>query len=363
MALTFQVEAVCGNARAGRLVTPHGVLLTPAFMPVGTQAAVKALTPEQVWETGARLVLANAFHCMLRPGAELIERAGGLHAFMRWPGALLTDSGGFQVFSLAELRTVTPDGVWFKAPRDGSRHFMSPERSMAVQNALGADIAMVLDECVKLPASPEQIRAAVDRTTCWAERCLASHQNPAQALFGIVQGGTDPAERERSARALVALNFPGYAVGGLSVGESRTAMIETLQVTAPLLPFHKPRYLMGVGTPADLQAASAAGIDMFDCVHPTRMARHGTVWAEGERIHITNARFREDAQPLDVTCDCTTCARYDRRYLHHLARCGEYLSHTLLSIHNIRTLVRTAERLRREILAGTFQQLCYDRRQ
>ncbi len=352
---SFQVEATSGRARAGRLTTPHGTVETPVFMPVGTQAAVKALTPDQVWDTGAGIVLANAFHCMLRPGAEVIDRAGGLHAFMRWPGSILTDSGGFQVFSLADLRKITDAGVWFKSPIDGSRHFLGPEESMKVQNLLGADIIMAFDECVRLPATPVEIAKAVDRTTRWAERCLAAHERSSdQALFGIVQGGTDPDERRRSAMGITALPFPGFAVGGLSVGESRDEMAATLDVTVPLLPADKPRYLMGVGTPEDLRAAIAAGIDMFDCVHPTRMARHGTVWSAGGRFHITNARFKEDPLPIDPDCDCYTCRKYDRRYLHHLSRAGEYLAHTLLSIHNIRTLVRLTHSIRAEIVAGTY---------
>lgn len=353
--MQFILEATCGRARAGRLLTPHGEVLTPTFMPVGTQGAVKAVAPDQVARTGAQVVLANAFHCMLRPGADVVARAGGLHAFMRWNRAILTDSGGFQVFSLAELRKITDAGVWFASPIDGSRHFLGPKESMGVQNQLGADIIMAFDECVRLPATPEQVRASVDRTTRWAEACLAAHAREDQALFGIVQGGTDPRERARSAAALVPMDFPGYAVGGLSVGESRAEMDRTLGFTVPLLPEGKPRYLMGVGTPEDLTMAIGHGIDMFDCVNPTRMARHGTVWTNEGKVHVTNARFKEDPLPLDPTCDCETCRGFDRRYLHHLARAGEYLSHTLLSIHNIRHLMRVAERARAEILAGTFE--------
>lgn len=351
---SFTLEAQCGKARAGKLVTPHGVLETPMFMPVGTQAAIKALEPGQVWDEGARIVLANAFHLMLRPGAELIERAGGLHPFMRWPGAILTDSGGFQVFSLADLRNITEEGVWFHSPNDGSKHFLGPKEAMRIQNSLGADIIMAFDECIRLPASPEQIRAAVDRTTRWAETCKEAHQRKDQALYGIVQGGTDLAERERSALALVALDFPGYAIGGLSVGESREDMVRTLGGTLPFLPEDKPRYLMGVGTPSDLQAAIDNGIDMFDCVYPTRMARHGTVWSEGGRFNVKSASCREDPLPIDRECDCFTCLKYDRRYLHHLSRSHEYLAHTLLSIHNIRTLIRVAQQARAQILAGTY---------
>jgi queuine tRNA-ribosyltransferase len=352
----FRVEATRGRARAGVLTTPHGTIKTPVFMPVGTQGAVKALAPDQVWETGAGIVLANAFHCMLRPGADLIERAGGLHAFMRWPGSILTDSGGFQVFSLAKIRQIKEEGVTFQSPIDGSRHFMSPEVSIAIQNQLGADIIMAFDECVRLPASADEVRVSVDRTSRWAERCLDAHRRPdEQALFGIVQGGTDPELRARSAEAITALPFPGFAIGGLSVGESREDMVATLDVTTPLVPADKPRYLMGVGTPDDLRAAINAGIDMFDCVYATRAARHGTLWSQGEKIHIRSPLFREDPLPIDPDCDCHTCQRYDRRYLHHICRAGEYLSHTLLSIHNIRALVRLCERIREEIVTAAPQ--------
>ncbi|MEB3300013.1 MAG: tRNA guanosine(34) transglycosylase Tgt [Candidatus Sericytochromatia bacterium] len=354
-AVRMTVLASVGAARAGILHTPHGDIPTPTFMPVGTQATVKALLPDQVASTGAGIVLANAFHCMLRPGSDRVARAGGLHAFMRWSGAVLTDSGGFQVFSLAALRSITEEGVHFRSPVDGSRWFMDPERSMRVQMELGADIAMVFDECIRLPATPREVRSAVDRTTRWAERCLAVHDRPDQALFGIVQGGIDPEERRRSAEALVPMDFPGYAVGGLSVGESREDMARTLGATTPLLPESKPRYLMGVGTPEDLRLAISHGIDMADCVHPTRMARHGTVWSGEGRFHLKAARFADDERPIDPECDCLTCARFDRRYLHHLVRSGELLAHTLLSLHNLRHLQRRVEHWRAEILAGTFQ--------
>jgi queuine tRNA-ribosyltransferase len=355
-AITFQLDATSGRARAGTLTTPHGVVPTPVFMPVGTQATVKACTPDQVAAEGAPIILGNAYHLYLRPGHELVERAGGLHRFSNWKGAMLTDSGGFQVFSLSELRKITEEGVKFRNPIDGSSHFISPEVSMAIQNALGADIMMAFDECVPGMSPHQAALEAVDRTTRWAERCLAAHRRPeSQALFGIVQGNVYPDLRARSAAALVPMDFPGYAVGGLSVGEPKEKMYPTLSETTPLLPEGKPRYLMGVGMPDDLVVGVALGIDMFDCVLPTRLARHGAFFHPEGRLNIKNTRFREDPAPLQEDCDCYTCTSgFSRRYLCHLFRAEEMLANTLISLHNIRYLIRLMESIRASILAGTF---------
>ncbi len=355
-AIRFQLEAKCGRARAGVLTTPHGEVPTPVFMPVGTLATVKALTPHQVEDTGATIILANAYHLFLRPGHKLVESAGGLHKFEKWPKSMLTDSGGFQVFSLTELRKLTEEGVKFKSPIDGSTHFVSPEVSMEIQNSLGADIMMAFDECVPGMSSFETALEGVDRTTRWAERCLAAHKRPEdQALFGIIQGNIYPELRTRSAEALVPMDFPGYAIGGLSVGEPKDKMYPTLAHSTGLLPEHKPRYLMGVGMPEDLVVGAALGVDMFDCVLPTRLARHGSVFHPEGRLNIKNARYREDSAILQEGCDCYTCVTgFERRYLNHLVRSEELLAHTLLSIHNIRYLVRLMESVRASILAGTF---------
>ncbi|HEY9899372.1 MAG TPA: tRNA guanosine(34) transglycosylase Tgt [Pantanalinema sp.] len=355
-AIQFSVEAKHGRARAGTLTTPHGKVRTPVFMPVGTQATVKALTPHQVADTGASIILANAYHLYLRPGHKLIERAGGVHRFERWNGSMLTDSGGFQVFSLSDLRKITEQGVHFRNPVDGSKHFIAPETSMEIQNSLGADIMMAFDECVPGMSSHADALKAVDRTTRWAERCLAAHQRPKdQALFGIIQGNVYDDLRTRSAEALVPMDFPGYAIGGLSVGEPKEKMYPALAHSTTLLPAHKPRYLMGVGMPEDLVVGAALGVDMFDCVLPTRLARHASFFTDQGRLTIKNAVFREDPEVLMAGCDCYTCSYgFERRYLHHLVRAQEYLAHTLLSIHNIRYLIRLMEGIRASILAGTF---------
>lgn len=355
-AIRFQLQAQCGRARAGVLTTPHGEVPTPVFMPVGTLATVKALTPHQVADTGATIILANAYHLFLRPGHKLVERAGGLHQFEKWPKSMLTDSGGFQVFSLTDLRKLTEEGVKFKSPIDGSTHFVSPEVSMEIQNALGADIMMAFDECVPGMSSFETALEGVDRTTRWAERCLAAHKRPEdQALFGIIQGNVYPELRTRSAEALVPMDFPGYAIGGLSVGEPKDKMYPTLAHSTGLLPENKPRYLMGVGMPEDLVVGAALGVDMFDCVLPTRLARHGSIFHPEGRLNIKNAKYREDSAVLQEDCDCYTCQTgFERRYLNHLVRSEELLAHTLLSIHNIRYLVRLMESVRASILAGTF---------
>lgn len=355
-ALDFYLEKTSGRARAGCLKTPHGKVPTPVFMPVGTQATVKALTPDQVEATGAPIILANAYHLYLRPGHRLVETAGGLHVFERWNGSMLTDSGGFQVFSLADLRKIDEAGVHFRNPHDGSKHFISPEVSMEIQEALGADIIMAFDECVPGNSSHEAALAAVDRTTRWAERCLAARTSTErQALFGIVQGNVYADLRERSAAALIPMDFPGYAIGGLSVGEPKDKMYPTLSHTTSLLPADKPRYLMGVGMPEDLVVGVALGVDMFDCVLPTRLARHGAFFAPEGRLNVKNARYREDPGVLMDGCDCYTCAKgFTRRYINHLVRAEELLAHTLLSIHNIRYLVRLMESMRRSIVMGTF---------
>lgn len=355
-ALTFRLSATCGRARAGVLTTPHGSVPTPVFMPVGTQATVKALTPHQVAATGAGLILANAYHLYLRPGHRLIERAGGLHRFEHWKGSMLTDSGGFQVFSLSDLCKLTEQGVRFRNPVDGSTHDISPERSMEIQNALGADIMMAFDECVPGMSSYDKALEAVDRTTRWAERCLEAHGRPdEQALFGIVQGNVYPDLRERSAKALVPMGFPGYAIGGLSVGEPKDKMYPTLAHTTRFLPEDKPRYLMGVGMPDDLVVGVALGVDMFDCVLPTRLARHGAFFTPTGRLNIKNAIYKEDPLPLLPGCDCYTCAEgFERRYINHLVRAQELLAHTLISIHNIRFLVRLMEEVRVAIAEQRF---------
>jgi queuine tRNA-ribosyltransferase len=340
---TFRLIATDGAARLGEIATPHGVIRTPAFMPVGTAATVKAVYPDQLAAAGADVILANTYHLMLRPGAERIARLGGLHAFMRWAGPILTDSGGFQVMSLAKLRKITDDGVGFQSHIDGARHRLTPERAVEIQCLLGADIMMQLDECVALPAPREEVERAVERSLAWAERCrraLAANleaglAKPGQALLGIVQGGTDPALRRRSAEVLVAMDLPGYAIGGLAVGETHAAMIETLALTAALLPAGKPRYLMGVGTPIDLIEAVARGADMFDCVLPTRSGRHGQAFTWAGKVNLRNARHAEDPAPLDEMSSCPAARDYSRAYLHHLVKAEEYLGAMLLSWANV----------------------------
>lgn len=352
----FSIQAQCSQtqARAATFSTPHGKVETPKFMPVGTLATVKSLTPAQLKSTGAQMVLANTYHLHLQPGEDLIARAGGLHRFMGWDGPMLTDSGGFQVFSLASLRTIQEEGVKFRSPRDGRIINLTPEKAIAIQNQLGADVIMAFDECPPYPASKDAVIAATDRTYRWLKRCIAAHNRPDQALFGIVQGGVYPDLRTAAAEQLVALNLPGYAIGGVSVGEPGDLINQIVKVTAPLLPAEKPRYLMGVGTYKEMVQAIASGIDVFDCVIPTRLARHGAVFVRGERWNIKNAQFREDFAPLDAECPCYTCQNFSRAYLGHLWRCRELLVYTLLSIHNITELVRFTERIRAAILGDRF---------
>jgi len=328
-----------GLARLGEITTPRGVIRTPAFMPVGTVATVKALYPEQVKEAGADILLANTYHLMLRPTAERIHRLGGLHKFMRWDGPILTDSGGFQVMSLSKIRKVTEDAALFQSHLDGSRHVLSPERAIEIQCLLGSDIQMQLDECIELPASHEETARAMELSLRWAERCKSAFAKnlesglaqPGQALFGIVQGGVEHDLRRRSAETLVGLDFPGYAVGGLAVGEGHDVMLRTLEATLPFLPTSKPRYLMGVGTPEDLIEAVARGVDMFDCVLPTRNGRHGLAFTWNGRVNLRNARHAEDSAPLDPESTCPAARDYSRAYLHHLVKSGELLGSMLLS--------------------------------
>ena len=339
------------GARRGRIYTPHGIIETPVFMPVGTQATVKAMTPDELKEmVDARIILSNTYHLFLRPGDELIKEAGGLHKFMNWDRPILTDSGGFQVFSLADLRNITEEGVKFKSHLDGSEKFLSPEISMKIQNNLGSDIMMAFDECAPYPSDYDYTKNSMEMTTRWAKRCLEAHKNKEkQGLFGIVQGGMYKDLREQSAKALVELDFPGYAVGGLSVGEPAELMYEILSATTPFLPENKPRYLMGVGTPDYLIEAVLRGIDMCDCVLPTRIARNGTAMTSEGKVVVRNATYERDWTPLDHNCDCYTCKNYTRAYIRHLVKCGEILGARLITIHNLRFLVKLMEDVRKAI--------------
>lgn len=324
-------------------------------MPVGTLGTVKGLTPAQLEAAGAQMVLANTYHLHLQPGEKIVEQAGGLHAFMGWQGPILTDSGGFQVFSLSELRRITDEGVTFRSPRDGQIVELTPERSIAIQNALGADVIMAFDECPPYPAERSAVVAATERTYRWLKRCMEAHQRPyEQALFGIVQGGVYLDLRAQAAQALAALELPGYAIGGVSVGEPAELMHAIVGSTAPLLPPEKPRYLMGVGTYREMVRAIASGVDLFDCVIPTRLGRHGTALVQGERWNLKNARFREDFSPLDPACPCYTCRTFSRAYLGHLVRSREMLGYILLSLHNVTELIRFTQNIRQAILCDRF---------
>ncbi len=351
---TYHLDGIDNAARAGKFHTLHGTLLTPVFAPVGTQGTVKAVTPRDLKDLGATLVLANTYHLYLRPGDELIRDLGGLHHFMQWNGPLLTDSGGFQVWSLSRINRIDDNGVIFRSHIDGSRHYFTPERSIAIQQNLGADIMMCFDELAD-PDDYDYLRTSLERTHRWAERCRSAWTtSDRQALFGIVQGGIFEDLRRQSVRVLTGMDFSGYGIGGLSVGESKEAMYRTLEIVTSLLPSDKPRYLMGVGTVEDLIRGVACGVDIFDCVLPTRLARHGAAMTHSGQLNIKNAVYARDQDPLDAACDCYTCQHFSRAYVRHLVQSREMLAATLLSIHNLRTLVRLAQDMRQAILEQRF---------
>ena len=333
--MEFELTHSDNNARRGRLIFDRGTVDTPAFMPVGTYGTVKAMTPEELTDTGAQIILGNTFHLMLRPGTDIIKQHGGLHDFMHWQGPILTDSGGFQVFSLAKMRKITEQGVEFMSPIDGDKVLLTPESSMQVQRDLGSDIVMIFDDCTPHPATEEQTRESMELSLRWAERCKSAHQGNPNALFGIVQGGMVEPLRKRSASSLAALDFDGYAIGGLSVGESEAIRNQVLDVTLPELPTDKARYLMGVGKPQDIIEAVKRGVDMFDCVIPTRNARTGFLYTHNGIIKIRNSRYQADIRPLDENCGCYTCQHYSRAYLRHLDKCGEILGARLNTLHNL----------------------------
>jgi queuine tRNA-ribosyltransferase len=359
---SFTLLAQDGAARRGELRTPHGRVRTPAFMPVGTAATVKAMLPEMVRQAGADIILGNTYHLMLRPGAERVARLGGLHNFMGWGGPILTDSGGYQVMSLAKLRKINEEGVTFQSHLDGSRHLLTPERAVEIQCLLGSDIQMVLDECTPFPATREEAKKSADLSLRWAGRskqAFGQYAAPGQALFGIVQGSTFPDLREESARGLMGIGFPGYSIGGLAVGEGQDAMLEMVEICTAVLPADKPRYLMGVGTPQDLMAAVARGVDMFDCVMPTRSGRHGQAFTWQGRRNLRNARYADDPRPLDEESDCPA-AHYSRAYLHHLVKSGEILGAMLLSWANVAFYEGLMQGAREAISADRFAAFAED---
>ena len=354
--MEFTVTARNGLARRGILRTTHGAIDTPAFMPVGTYGTVKAMNPAELRDLGAQIVLGNTFHLWLRPGLEVIGAHGGLHRFMGWDGPILTDSGGFQVFSLGALRKISEEGVKFQSPINGDACFLTPEESMRIQRVLSSDIVMVFDECTPYPATMDEARQSMQLSLRWAARSKAAHADNSNALFGIVQGGVYEPLRDESLAGLTRIGFDGYAIGGLSVGETKEEMLRILHHTAPQLPADKPRYLMGVGTPQDLIDAVQAGVDMFDCVLPTRNARNGWLYTSGGVVKLRNARYRDDLTPLDVQCDCYTCQHFTRAYLHHLQKVNEILGARLNTLHNLHFYQRLMQRLRAAIAAGTLAQ-------
>jgi queuine tRNA-ribosyltransferase len=355
---SFKIDAECPEtwARAGTIQTPHGTIQTPIFMPVGTQATVKSVSPEELRQTGVAIILANTYHLMLRPGPQLIAEFGGLHRFMHWDGPILTDSGGFQVFSLGHLRKLSEEGVTFKSHLDGSLHLLTPENVMEIESQLGADIILPLDICAPYPCTPEAAKEAMEGTHRWAEQALIARERyrSAQTLFGIIQGAFEAELRQQSARFIGSLPFPGLAIGGLSVGEPKAEMWDLLRYVTPELPKGKPRHLLGVGSPEDFVIGVGLGMDMFDCALPTRVARHGGLFTRYGRINIKSARYRTGHAPLEEGCDCYTCRNYSAAYIHHLARSGEQLYYRLGSIHNIRYMLRLASQMRAAIFAGTY---------
>ncbi|PKN68935.1 MAG: tRNA guanosine(34) transglycosylase Tgt [Deltaproteobacteria bacterium HGW-Deltaproteobacteria-12] len=342
------------SARLGKMTTAHGTVNTPFFMPVGTQGTVKSLNPEQILNCGSQIILCNTYHLYLRPGHEIIKKLGGLHEFMNWTGPILTDSGGFQVFSLGKLRKITPDGVIFRSHIDGSKHFLTPRKAVEVQEALGSDIMMCLDECTPYPATYSETKKSLDLTVQWAKLCKEAKTNAEQALFGIVQGGTYLDLRKQAVEEIGLIGFDGYALGGVSVGEPKEIMYAIAEEVTPKLPEDKPRYLMGVGTPEDIVYGVSCGIDMFDCVIPTRCARHGLLFTNSEKIVIKNARFREDNGPIDETCDCYTCKNFSRGYLRHLYVAGEILAMVLNTIHNVHYYMRLLAQIRAALEENSF---------
>lgn len=351
----FELQKQVGEARAGSLMTARGPVNTPVFMPVGTKATVKGMLPEELKDMGAQIVLGNTYHLHLRPGEETVKKLGGLHKFMNWDKPILTDSGGFQVFSLSQLTTIKEEGVEFRSHLDGAKHFLSPETSMKIQMDLGADIIMAFDECLKYPATPEEIRKSMEMTYRWLLRSKAAMTKQDSLLFGIVQGGLDAPTRKESLQQITSVDLPGYAMGGFSVGEPIEMMHVLVKETAPLMPKNKPRYLMGVGTPLDLVLAVDAGMDMFDCVMPTRVARNGTLFTWQGRISIKRAEYREDSSPLDPECDCYTCRNYSKAYLRHLFLSGEMNSARLNTIHNLHFYLNLMSKMRQSILEGTWE--------
>ncbi|RBP46612.1 tRNA guanosine(34) transglycosylase Tgt [Garciella nitratireducens] len=352
MAIKFEVikEEKYTGARLGKLYTPHGVIDTPIFMPVGTQATVKTMTPEELKEIETQIILSNTYHLYLRPGHELVKEAGGLHQFMHWNGPILTDSGGFQVFSLSSLRNITEEGVTFRSHLNGSKHFIGPEKAIEIQNALGSDIIMAFDECTPYPSNYEYVKNSLERTIRWAKRCKKAHKKESeQALFGIIQGGTYQDLREQSVKEMLELDFPGYSIGGLSVGEPKDLMYQVLDYTIPLMPKNKPRYLMGVGSPDALIEGVIRGIDMFDCVLQTRIARNGTAMTSMGKIVIKNATYERDFSPLDPNCHCYTCQNYSRAYLRHLFKTKEILGLRLTTYHNLYFTLQLMKNIRQAI--------------
>ncbi len=353
--MQFELDSTSGRARRGRLIFPRGVVETPAFMPVGTYGTVKGMLPRDIQEIGAHIILGNTFHLMLRPGTEVVKAHGDLHDFMQWPGPILTDSGGFQVFSLGKLRKITEEGVSFKSPINGSKVFLDPETSMQVQRDLGSDVVMIFDECTPYPATESQARSSMELSLRWAARSKTAHGDNPSALFGIVQGGMYESLRSESLRGLVEIGFDGYAIGGLSVGEPKEDMLRVLEHLTPEMPADKPRYLMGVGKPEDIVEAVRRGVDMFDCVMPTRNARNGHLFTSSGVVKLRNARYRDDTGPLDADCDCYTCKNFSRAYLHHLDKCNEMLGAQLNTIHNLRFYQNLMAGMRRALDEDRFE--------